>query len=126
MDLLKQEQEIAETEAGLEAIMLKSSGGFGASSFILRSHVDKSQLTMEYVQEQNMRIQDSVYVGEDDEKLKPQNSMSLNTVFNPQLPSQHLLQQFVSHRPTSGNQFDKFKDNAVNQSDVEVSPADSS
>ena len=61
---------------------------------------------MEYVQEQNMRLKDSVYVDEDDEMPQPQISMSLNNVFNPQLPSQHLLQQFVSHRPTSGNQFD--------------------
>ena len=61
---------------------------------------------MEYVQEQNMRLKDSVYVGEDDEMPQPHNSMSLNTVFNPQLPNQHVLQQFVSYRPTSGNQWD--------------------
>ena len=38
-----------------------------------------------------MRLKDSVYVGEDDEMPQPHISMSLNTVFNPQLPSQHVL-----------------------------------
>ena len=42
LDLLKQEQEIAEAEVGLEAIMLESSGGSGASSLIARSPADKS------------------------------------------------------------------------------------
>ena len=79
---------------------------------------------MEYVQEQNMRLNDSVYVGEDYEMPQPEISKSPNTVFNPQLQSRHSLQLFESYRPTSGNQFDKFKENAVNQRDVEVSLAD--
>ena len=126
LDLLKQEQEIAQAEAGLEAIMLASSGGSGASSLILRLPIDKSELTKEYVQKQNIRLKGSVNVDQDYEMPQSEIGMSPKTLFNPQFPYHPSLHEFESYKPTPGTQHDKFRDSAVNQRDtcIEVPPAD--